>query len=159
MLLAGVAASLAGCAAPVAAPPLGLRAVERQAIPLPAAAAEPETAADPALTGLLARQLDAAEAGDRQFQLVRAQAERRVAAADGAAVGSEPWTTAQQAVSALEAARGPVRDAAAAVDSLGQDPVNAGTGARAAITRAAARIEALQAAETGAVAALGARLR
>ena len=160
IVLTGLTLPLAGCGAPIVAPSLNLRPVERDAIPLPAtAAAEPETAADPALAGLLARHVGAAETGDRQFQTLRAQAEKAVMAARDAAAGSEPWTAAQQAVSALEAARGPVRDAALAVDSLEQDPANAGMAARTVIARAAGQIDALQAAETGAVATLGARLR
>ena len=68
------------------------------------------------------------------------------------------FAIAQQALSALDTARGPVRDSVAAIDAMRSEPANAASGNRAAIDAAAATIEALDDAEAASVAALSARL-
>ncbi len=153
------ALALAGCGPGVTAPSLMPRAVEKQPIDMPATSAtEQESTAPSALTAQIATLVKAAEAGDAAFATQRAQAEKAVVAGAGAGQGSEAWVAAQEAVSALEAARAPVRDAAAQLDTLRQDPVNATTGGRAAIDAAAARMTQIDDAESAALATLVAKL-
>ena len=157
-LLAAAFLSLAGCASRTSAPSLMPRAVEKQPIDMPVAEpVERESPADPALRAALAKQIAAAEAGDRDFGTQRVAAEKAVAAAAGTAQGSEAWVQAQEAITALETPRTAVRDAAAAIDAL-RDPARASTGNRAAIDAAAARVGEIERAETEAVAALSAKL-
>jgi len=135
------------------------RAVEKQPIELPVAeATEQQSTADPALQAALARQIAAAQAGDKAFADQRAVADAAIARAAGAAPGSEGWIQAQETITALETARTAVRDAAAAIDALQGDPANASTGNRAAIDAAAARVEAIEQAQNATVAALIAKL-
>ena len=135
------------------------RAVEKQPIEMPVSeATEPESPADPALQAALAKQVAAAEAGDKIFANQRATAEAAIAKAAGAAPGSEDWIQAQETITALETARTAARDAAAAIDALRSEPANASTGNRAAIDAAAAKVEAIEQGESAAVAALTAKL-
>jgi hypothetical protein len=134
------------------------RAVEKQPIDMPVSEpVERQSPADPALQAALAKQVAAAEAGDKAFEAQRASAEAAVARAAGAAQGSEAWVQAQEAITALETPRTAVRDAAAAIDAL-RDPAKASTGNRAAIDAAAARVSEIERAETEKVAALSAKL-
>ena len=151
-------ALLSACGPQVNAPSLAPRAVEKQPIDLPAEASEPETPVDPDLASRIAPLVAAAQAGDRAFATQRTATEAAVARARAAAQGSEGWIVAQQALSALDTARGPVRDSVAAIDAMRSEPANAASGNRAAIDAAAATIEALDDAEAAAVAALSARL-
>jgi len=158
-LLFAAACSLSGCGSQVSAPSLLPRAVEKQPIDMPVSEpVERETPADPALQAEIAKQTAAAEAGDKAFAEQLAAAEAAVARAAGTTPGGELWVQAQQKVTALETARVPVRDAAGAIDALRLEPANAGTGNRAAIDAAAARVGALEKAEMNAVAALTAKL-
>ena len=151
-------ALLAACGPSVHAPSLGLRAVEKQPIELPGPASEPQIPVDPALTARIAPLVESAQAGDRGFARQRIETESAFAKAKGAAPGSEAWIVAQQALSALDATRGPVRDAAGTIEAMRVEPANAGSGNRAAVESAATTIEALDDAETAVLAALSARL-
>ena len=138
----------AGCTGgAIDAPSLALRPVETQAILPPDEAAEPGTAADPALLKQVAAILAGAEAADRDYRTMAVREGAAIARGRNAAEGSEAWITAQEASSALEAARGAVRDAAAAIDGMRVDPANAGPGARAAIDAASTRLAAIEASE------------
>jgi len=151
--------SLSACGTQIRAPSLMSRPVEKQPIDMPATeAVERETPADPALQAELAKQLAAAEQGDKAFAAQRSTEEAAVARAAGKAPGSEEWVRAQEGITALEAARGPVRDAAMAIDMLRSNPAYAGTGSRAVIDAAAAKVEAIEQAEAAAVASLAATL-
>lgn len=153
-----VLASLGGCLAPVAAPSLAPRPAERQPIDLPAETSEPQSAADPDLVRRIAPLLAAADAGARAFDEQRRATDSAIARAAGTAAEGEAWTVAQQALSALDAARAPVQDATAAIEELRLQPANAASGNRAAIDAAATRIEAIGQAQAEAMAALSARL-
>jgi len=148
-----------GCATPISAPSLEKRAVEAQPVLLPEAQREPDVVADPGLgarlDGILARAAD----GHRRFAEQQRTTEAMVRAGAGYASGSEAWTVAQQAVSALETAREPLRQAVGAVEALRTDPAGAGSGSRAAIEAAATRLAAWDGEEAQAVAALAAALR
>ena len=151
--------SLSACGAQVKAPSLMPRAVEKQPIDMPVSdAVERETPADPALQAELAKQVAAAEEGDKAFAAQRATEEAAVSRATGKAQGSEEWVRAQEGITALEAARAPVRDAAMVIDALRSNPAYAGTGDRAAIDAAAARVEAIERTEAAAIATLTATL-
>jgi hypothetical protein len=158
-LISAAALSLAGCGSQVSAPTLMPRAVEKQPIDLPVSeAVERETPADPALQTELSKQMAAAEAGDKAFMEQRAATEIAVTRAAGAAPGGEDWVQAQEGITSLETARTAVRDAAVAVDALRSNPAYAGTGSRAAIDAAAAKVDEMDKAEAAAIAALAAKL-
>jgi hypothetical protein len=159
LLLSAATLSLAGCSHEVSAPSLMPRAVEKQPIDMPVTAAiEADTPVDPALQVKIAAQVAAAQAGDKAFTAQQAETEKAVARASGAARGSDAWVEAQEAVTALESARIAVRDAAAAIDALRDDPANAAPGNRNAIDAAAAEMTALETKEVDAVAALNKEL-
>jgi hypothetical protein len=153
-------AILAGCSVAPGAPSLAPRAVERQPVDLPLSTpSEPASAADPALAAQIAQIVSDAESGDRTFQQERSRTDDYVKRAKGAGTASEAWIAAQESLSALESARTPVRQAAAAIDAMRQQPANASTGNRGAIEEAAGRVAALEAAEADALATLAAALR
>ena len=159
LLLSAAAGSLAACGAQVSAPSLMPRAVEKQPIDMPVATAiEADTPVDPALQTKIAEQVAKAQAGDAAFNAQRAEAEKMVARAAGAGQGSDAWVEAQEALTALESARIAVRDAAAAIDALRDDPANAAPGNRAAIDAAAAEMTRLEEAQTALAVALNKRL-
>jgi len=110
---------MAGCAAPdMQSPSLAPRAIEQRSEevqtppPAPPAPASAELAAD------LMRLLDQARGGDRAFAAALPVTERAVAAARNAAVSSESWVAAQQALSNLDTVRAPTASALAELDSL-----------------------------------------
>jgi hypothetical protein len=159
LLLSAATLSLAACSHEISAPSLMPRAVEKQPIDMPVTQAiEADTPVDPALQTKIAAQVAAAQAGDKAFTAQQAETEKAVARASGAAQGSDSWVEAQESVTALAATHAAVRDAAAAIDALRDDPANAAPGNRTAIDAAAAEVTALDNKEVDAVAALNKRL-
>lgn len=154
------ALALAACASEIPAPSLGPRAVEKQPIDMPVANGdEAEKPTDATLAAQLASFLAAAEAGEKGFTEQRVRADVAISRATGTGEGSDAWIDAQQALTSLDSARGPVRDAAAAIDALRQNPANAAPGNRMAIDQAAARVTQIDDAQSVAFATLAARLR
>ncbi len=148
--------ALAGCSANLPdAPSLRPRPIEHRPILPPDAPSEPQTAATPALAQKLAGIVADAKAGHAAFETERSDNAGALARAKGAAEGSEAWIAGQQVMSALDAARTPVRDAAGAIDELRVDPAYIGTGDREAIEATAATVAALATQEAEAVDALG----
>ncbi|WP_174273429.1 hypothetical protein [Sphingomonas bacterium] len=141
------------------APSLQPRAIEKEPVPVPDEAREPISALDPALAARIGALLDQAQAAHAGFQRIEAHTAAIVSRAANAPAGSEPWTAAQQEVSALDTARGLLHAVEADVDLLRADPANAAAANRAAIDAAGAKIAALTSDENTAVAALSARLR
>jgi hypothetical protein len=151
---------LAGCGAnAIDAPSLSPRAVERQPVAMPDEASEPQVPLDPALPPRIAAIEASATQGHADFEKTRARTQAAVDKAANAPSGSDAWTFAQQELSALDAARGPVNHAAAELDALQQDETNLTAGNRAAIEAAATRLNALSQTESEAVAALSGRLK
>jgi len=136
--------ALTGCGASLPdVPTLGPRPAEHQPILPPDPASEPASPADPALVRQLATVVAEARAGHAKFEEQRRSTAGALAAGKGASEGSEAWIAGQTALSGLDAAKGPVRDAAGTIDALRIDPAHAGTGDRAAIEAAAAEIAAM----------------
>lgn len=159
LTLSALMLALGGCGQPVSAPSLAQRPVEKQSIDMPVTSAgEAEGAPDATLVAQSAALVAAARAGDAAFAAQRTQTETAVTRASGAAAGSEAWIAAQESVTALDAARGPVRDAASAIDALRAVPANAAAGNRRAINEAAASVAAMDDIERQALSALAARL-
>lgn len=117
-ILPSLALFLSGCAgAPGNYPSLAKRAVE--GAPMARPSAPPVSApADSALATELAKLTAQAEAGRNAFDERYAGAEKLARAASGAAISSEAWVSAQQAVSALESARNDSVSALASLDML-----------------------------------------
>ena len=146
-LLAGLLA-LAGCNERSGYPSLAQRPIERPAAAPAAAAAAPVTA-DTARDTLATKLAEQAVQGDAAFTTAAGGACRTIAAGVHASAGSEAWVSAQQALSALDAARGPVRAAAAEIDKLLIDSSGADGGAADTdrLAAADAQVSALEAAE------------
>jgi hypothetical protein len=159
LLLSPVLALLCGCQAAIDAPSLAPRPTERQPILEPAPASEGDSTLDPALGQRLAAILSAAEEGDAVFARARTDAETAVRRAEGQAEGSDSWVAAQQALSALEAARAPVQAQLTALEDVRQDPAYAALANRDAIEVAGTRIAAIADAQAATLQALAARLR
>ncbi len=125
-LLPSLALLLSGCASAVTGyPSLALRSGERAEV-APATPSAPEAPADdPALDADLARLGGQADAGIAAFDRDYPAAEHTVRAAQGSAVSSDPWVSAQVAISGLESARNDSVSALAALDTLYADRVNA----------------------------------
>src|ERR687897_201593 len=85
-------------------------------LPLLLAACNTSQAGEPALTARIAQLMADVRAGDAAFQAAAQEADRLAAAAGPAQ--SESWIEAQQAISALVAARAPVAKAIADLDEL-----------------------------------------
>ena len=111
-------AALSGCAFPASRPPsLAPRAAEAIDPRVPVPEAVPSTVIDAGLAEQLSALVAQAEAGDAAFRTATPAA-RQTAAAAGAR-GSESWVAAQQALSVLVSAKGPVTRALADIDALG----------------------------------------
>lgn len=120
-LAAALTLPLSGCAAAqgTAAPSLAKRPVEGRFDVAPPAVIVPPPGPLPAdLAGRLARWEADAVAAQQAFAAERNTAAPLVAAAAGAAVASENWVVAEQAVSRMVAARAPLTGALADIDRL-----------------------------------------
>lgn len=108
--------ALAGCASAGEFPSLAIRPEERD-ISLEEPVRTPPPVADaPALRAEAIALLERARQGQRAFAGVESQAAQAVRGAGGR--GSDSWTAAQEAISALEAARAPTTRALADLDQL-----------------------------------------
>lgn len=152
--------TLGGCAGGnIDAPSLSTRDVEKDAVPLPDEAREPNSVLDAGLAAKIKALLDQASAAHATFTAIQTKVTATVARAGNSAAGSETWTAAQQELSALDASRGPLQALEADVDALRTDPANATPANRSAIDALAAQVQALADQETAAVASLGAQLK
>jgi hypothetical protein len=121
LLLAPITALLlSACASGVGTdyPALGKRPIEErfaviETVPLPPPGPLPSD-----LAGRLARWRDDAAAADAAFAALRPEVEAAVAAERSAAPASEAWIVAQQALSRLSVARGPLTVALGDIDAL-----------------------------------------
>lgn len=153
-----IALMVSGCGARVSAPSLLPRPVERQPIKAPDEPREAESSVDQSVAAQIATLLAEARTRDAAFQAQREKTSVLVRAAEKASAGSEAWIAAQQAVSALDAARGPLQSLVGQIDDLRQVPANAALGNRSAIDAAAAELDKMVQAETAAIGDLTARL-
>jgi hypothetical protein len=158
--LAGLAAWLAGCAAPGPYPSLAPRPIEKAlgepAVP-PAVAPLPD---DPAVAARVAAFLDEARAGDAEFRAALPAASAAVRRAG--AVGSDRWIEAQQAVSRAQTAEMRTTRALADLDRFGVDQANAKTlspGDLARLQAATAEVQRLADAQREEIGRLQAALR
>lgn len=114
------ALALAACASGMsgATPSLEKRAIEDRFAVVATAPLPPPGPLPADLAGRLARWRSDAAAADSAFAAQRGEAEAAVAAARGAAPASEAWVVAQQALSRLAVARGPLTVALGDIDAL-----------------------------------------
>ncbi|USI72508.1 hypothetical protein [Sphingomonas morindae] len=144
-----------GCMAGPGYPSLAPRAVESVSLAepaaKPAAPATPQREADARYAPLLAR----ARTLSDQFKAAVAESAPVLAAGRRAAIGSDAWSAAQQALSRLQALRGPMVEALTATQAAAQGPeVEADSGLAAAAQRALASVQALDAEEARSLIAL-----
>ena len=117
--------------------------------------------ADANLSSHLAALIDQAQAGDIQFEAAAANAERLAQAAGS--LQSEGWVAAQQALSAAQAARGPITRALGDIDGLAAAALERSggipAGNLAAIQAAAERVGEIDRRQSARLDAIEARLR
>jgi len=153
--------SLAACSTPPAhVPSLAPRAAEAVDPRVPVNNPVRSGPVDAKLASLLAALLDQVHAGDAAFRDAAAAAERLTAVAGPSQ--SESWISAQQAVSAAHAARGPTTRALGDIDGLAATALATKGGMSAAdlaaIRSAAARAAEVDQSEAARMDALEARL-
>ncbi len=154
-------AVLVGCAGPASrAPSLAPRAAEAIDPRVPVAEPQLSVLVDRGLSAELAALVAQAEAGDAGFRAAAPAAQQAAAAAGGRS--SESWVVAQQALSALVAARGTVTRALGDIDALGAERIQRLGGIAAAdmraIEAAAARVAAIDRSQAALIDRLQARL-
>lgn len=154
-------AALVGCSVPdTRIPSLAPRAAEAVDPRMPVAEPQLSNIADAGLRRELAALVAQAEAGDAQFRAAAPAVERAASAAGPRE--SESWVVAQQALSALVAARGPVTRALGDIDELGAARIQRFGGIGAADMRAleaaAKRVAEIDASEAALIDRLQARL-
>lgn len=108
--------SAAACAAPADTPSLLPRPIERAGLVEPQPATRIMKPIEDALAARIAEIVARARAGDVAFRIALAQ--NQGALSKTGPEGSEAWIAAQQARSALEAARQPAADALAEIDAF-----------------------------------------
>ena len=153
--------ALAACStAPSAAPSLAPRPAEAIDPRVPVTGGTDTRPVDPALAARLSTLVAQAASGDSAFRSAAAEAERL--AANAGARESESWIAAQQAVSAVVAARAPTTAALSDIDALAADALRTrgdlSPSDLAAIEAAAAEVGALDLAQAQVIDALQAKL-
>ena len=160
MLPFALALSCAACATPRGFPSLAPRGAEAIDPRLPIASNPSPGTVDPATSTVLARAVAAARAGTSEFNALARRAEALAAVAGPRQ--SESWIAAQQAVSALAAQHGVTTNAAADIDAVAAERIDATRwlvpATQAAIEAAAAEVGAINAAQSATLARLRARL-
>ena len=153
-------ALVAGCKAPGAYPSLAPRAAEAIDPRIPIPANPSPGSVDPRIGAALAQAVARARAGRAAFDRLAQPAEALAAAAGPKQ--SEGWIAAVQALSALTAQHGVTTAAAADVDAIGAEEIDARQwlvpATQAAIAAAAAEIGAISTTQSGVLQRLGARL-
>ncbi len=141
-------------------PSLAKRPVEgRFDVAPPTIESEPPGSLPADLAGRLARWRDDSAMAAQAFAAERGVAEPLVGAAAGAAVASEKWVVAQQAISRLQATRAPVSGALADIDHLYlQRSIDESIDGLPAIYALRADLIAIVAAQNAVLAGLEARL-
>jgi len=159
------ALTLSGCAASGDFPSLARRDVERDTASAEAAPAPAPPAITPpgaTTTAQVAALVDRARAAHGRFAGVRGRAESLVAAARGAAPGSDAWSIASVAIGELDAARGATALPLSELDTLYTAEraahFQSETGDALAIEAARQTVAALLAEEDRALAGLSSRL-
>ena len=151
---------LAACAAPRGYPSLAPRSAEAIDPRVPIAANPSPGSVDPAVATGLARAVAAARGGTSEFNLLARRAEALAAAAGPRQ--SESWVVAQQALSALGAQHGVTTGAAADIDAIAAERIDASRwlvpATQAAIEAAAAEVGAISDGQRAIIVRLTARL-
>ncbi|WP_395001518.1 hypothetical protein [Sphingomonas sp.] len=161
LLVAMLLPLVGACSAPKISPPsLAPRAAEAIDPRLPVERALVERRLSGSVTARIADYLAAARAGEAAFRAMLGPAQRAAAAAGPAQ--SESWISAQQSLSALEAARAATPMALSDIDALAAAAVKAsggiGTSELAAIQAAAREAAAIDQAQRREIDALNARI-
>ena len=151
---------LAGCGAPQGYPSLAPRPAEAIDPRVPIAANPSPGTVDPAVAARLASAVAQARGGTAEFNRLASRADALAAAAGSPR--SESWVVAQQALSALGAQHGVTTDAAADIDAVAADRIDATRwlvpATQAAISAAAAEVGAISAAPRAIITRLTGRL-
>lgn len=153
---------LSGCVAPADHPSLAPRAVEQFTTiePTPPPPAEPAIPEDASRQQRVTALVAQARETDTRFRQHLAEAQGAVANGTGAAIGSEAWVQAQQAVSRADVARASVTQNLADLNALQISSAETGVGTETGSVLAAAldEVGSIAAAEDQAIAKLAGRL-
>ena len=148
------------CAAPRDFPSLAPRAAEGIDPRVPVLANPAPGSVDPLVAAALARAVATARGGTGEFARLAQRAEALAAAAG--ARESESWVVAQQALSALSAQHGVTTSAAADIDAIAAERIDAARwlvpATQAAVATAAAEVGAISQGQRATIARLSARL-
>ena len=160
ILLLVLTFAIAACAAPGLYPSLAPRATEGIDPRVPIDATPSPGTLDPRIATTLASAVAAARSGTGAFSALAREAEALAAAAGSRQ--SESWIAAQQALSALGAQHGVTTNAAAQIDEIAADRIDATRwlvpATRAAIEAAAAEIGTINDQQSATIDRLGKRL-
>lgn len=163
LLFPSVTLLLGACAASTDYPSLTRRPAERISGSAQAAAAQPAPAPapppSPEFTTRLTQLVEQARGAHRRFDGQRAQTERLVSVAAGAAVASESWAVASVALASLESARSDAMVALAELDQIHAAEAIAASTNRDAAANARDQVVALVGEEDDVLARLRGRLR
>ncbi len=150
----------AACATPRGFPSLAPRGAEMIDPRVPIVATPSPGSVDPATASALAAAVSNARNGTGEFNQLARRAEALAAAAGPRE--SESWVVAQQALSALGAQHGVTTNAAASIDAIAADKIDATRwlvpATRSAIEAAAAEVGTINDAQAAVLRRLGARL-
>jgi hypothetical protein len=151
---------LAGCAAPQGYPSLAPRAAEGIDPRVPIAANPSPGTVDPSVAAALSGAVAQARSGTAPFSALARRAEALAAVAGPRQ--SESWVVAQQALSALVAQHGVTTSAAADIDAIAANRIDATRwlvpATQAAIEAAASEVKAINDSQSAIIDRVGARL-
>jgi hypothetical protein len=145
LLLAPVALALTGCSDTSGGyPSLQPRPVEQLSFAEPVRPAPPPAVADPAAIARYAPMIEKARTADDAFRRVLKEESGVLAKGRGAATGSDAWGIAQQSLSRVETARGPVQRILSDLDAArNAPPTETSTGEALAAAQAFDQVQAI----------------
>jgi hypothetical protein len=158
LLILPVALALTGCSDTAGGyPSLQPRPVEQLSFAEPQRAAPPPAVADPAAIARFAPMIERARKADDVFRQALKAESGALARGRKAATGSDAWGIAQQSLSRVETARGPVQRILSDLDAArNAPPTETSTGEALAAAQAFDEVQAIDRSETDALRAVAA---
>ncbi len=153
ILLATGGMALAGCGTDTSFPSLAPRPIEDESLTEPSVPPPPAGTPSDAAMADYAPIVAKARSADAEFRTTLSDARDALGQGRHAAAGSDAWLAAQTALSRVEAARNPVAVALSDLDAARNgDAPRTDSGRAAAVAKAFAEVQAIDAAEQRAVA-------
>ena len=149
---------IGGCATPASYPSLLPRPAESQSLEEPNVAQPQPSTPEPALDAKISELIRTLDERSTAFSAADSRAERKVAAATGAAAGSEAWLDAHVALAELDTLRSATSDLAITIDDMAAERAMALAPTYAPLTSAADRVRAVASDQAERITALQSRL-